>query len=119
VLDVVGDGNGELKFGSPPVAVEELNLHRSPERFHGGVVVAVPGGPHGADQAEAADVLAELPGGELGAVSECTIVEGDVDLEAPALVSASLARRVLPPAHTGQCDAAVESEVLAAGTLGC
>ena len=93
VFDVIGHGDGQLEIGPPLLAVQEFDLHGAPERLHGGVVVAVADGAHGADEPEAADVLGEGPGGELTAVirmddraRSCSI------LEALALAKASLTK---------------------------
>ena len=39
LFDVVVDGSGEFDAGGPTLAVEELDLHASPEGFDHGVVV--------------------------------------------------------------------------------
>jgi hypothetical protein len=51
VLDVVGHAEAELKVGSPALSIEQLDLHGAPEALHGGIVVAVADGAHGADEA--------------------------------------------------------------------
>jgi len=45
VLDVVGHGQAEFHLGPPRLTVQQLDLHRTPERLHGCVVVAVADGP--------------------------------------------------------------------------
>jgi hypothetical protein len=65
VLDPLGHGNRQLDLGPPLLAVEQFDLHRTPERFHGGVDVAVANGAHRAREALGPYELAEAPRGEL------------------------------------------------------
>ena len=90
VLDVIRDSDGELEDGPPSLPVQQLDLHRAPKRFHGGIIEAVPDGAHGAHEAETPDVFGKGPGSELAPVVRGMTVEGDVGLEVPALARASL-----------------------------
>lgn len=64
-LKVLEDRVGELETGVPSLAVEELDLHPRPERFHLAVVVAVTDRAHGLGQARVQRPARERPGGEL------------------------------------------------------
>ena len=66
VLDVVSNAGSELQVGSPMLSIKKLDLHRTPERLHRGVVEAVADSAHGADEAQASNVFGEGPRGELG-----------------------------------------------------
>lgn len=66
VLDVVLDCCGELEAGLPAFAVEELDLHATPERLDHCIVVWRADGSHRWCEAGVADLLAERPGRELG-----------------------------------------------------
>jgi hypothetical protein len=65
VLDVVVDRGGELDAGLPALAVEELDLHASPERFDHRIVTRCADGAHRGREAGVSNLLAERPGGEL------------------------------------------------------
>ena len=50
-LDVIEDGGGRFIAGGEVAAVDQLMFEGAPERFHGGVVVAVAPAAHGGDAA--------------------------------------------------------------------
>ena len=60
-LDPLGDSIGQLVAGLPCFRVEQFELHRAPERFHHGIVIAVPDGAHGSEEAGGAQALTEDP----------------------------------------------------------
>jgi hypothetical protein len=68
VVDVIGDGRGQLKGRCPFSGVEQLDLQPAPERLHGGVVVTVAHGAERGQQTPTAHVLPETPRRELCAV---------------------------------------------------
>ncbi len=66
-FDPLEHRRGQLGPGGPVAAVEELDLHRAPERLHERVVVGAGDLAHRADQAGLAQPVAEEPGRVLGA----------------------------------------------------
>lgn len=66
-LDVVVDRCGQLDPCLPFPAVQELNLHPSPEALHHRVVICRSDGPHRWCEAVLADALAERPRRKLNA----------------------------------------------------
>jgi hypothetical protein len=60
------DGIGKFIAGLPRSRVEQFELHRSPERLHHGIVVAVTDSAHRREQAGGAEALPERPRRILG-----------------------------------------------------
>ena len=75
-FEVFEDCVGQLDSGAPPPPVQQLDLHASPERFHHGVIEAVPDGHRWRNEAGLVGPVTERPGGELVWVpwSECMTV---------------------------------------------
>lgn len=67
-LDVLEERVCQLDPGLPLLPVQQLDLHRGPERLHHRIVQPVADGPERRQQTGGADLLSEDPGGELDSV---------------------------------------------------
>ena len=66
-LDEGKDGSGGCGAGEKDAAIDEFVFKRAPERFHGGVIVAVAAAAHGGNEAVLVEDLAILRTGVLHA----------------------------------------------------